>query len=881
MPASLLLALLLSSQAATISVGQTQPGQALTGAAESNPDEHARLHPAEASYYVRIPDLHALPGAYLKSPLMLLALDPELEAVVDSLSGGQVRISDLLDQARDQMSVDQLPPEMLEMGLDRALATARGLSISLTWPAEIDAALGETRALLVTVGRMEQLQTAIFEAEFSFDAYFDDPESQDEPDPAEETAEAAESEGLTDLSTLDVAPHVLLDGWGRPFLYERVPTSEEGVDSDQRHIISLGADGAQGGEGLNADLIKDINSAEQSQQLVGAALLKNIGLEVAFSFDDAQVASDLAKAMGAKLPPGVKAGQHSANGVTWSTYAMTQESPLGDFGAWMAHAGKDLVLGFAKNDLQEFIGRSEGRGALGSDSGFIQARAGTEQPAGQVVVESYQTQSLLSLSEQLLGLLIDLNGQPEVSGLPISLDGPQLMLATENAMRLLGDGFGPRFGRTVLGEGVFHKRRFQPSSGSASPRLIGSTSLDLGLLEQVDPEAGIIWAGGADIRGLFDVLCQQMGFTPEIRGEFPKALLQEQSGFSFETDLLGQLEPQAAFAAGIVKGLAPPALVGYFKAKDAAKLQRGLEAWLRGLVRHDPEVFSLKDRPYKKLPFYELKVLAEPAGAGEEAPASTEFVFGLRGDLLYVSTNSKAVKDELRREINAESPRSALVGNQALEGGATEVLFIDYPAFIGGIYGLVKGFGALAASAAGEELPFDLTQLPDVDLLVRHFQPTLAVTRSSSAGVAMSSSSSFGPEIPMGGLMAALMWTAVAVESSEIYIEPQDAAFEDVDGALAAAPVDALEGTRSKLLRLRTALEVYHWDRSAYPNALLQLTEPSASYPQGYLDGAELPLDDWGHPFVYAITSEGGFLLRSMGPNGQDDRGEGDDVRAN
>jgi hypothetical protein len=42
-----------------------------------------------------------------------------------------------------------------------------------------------------------------------------------------------------------------------------------------------------------------------------------------------------------------------------------------------------------------------------------------------------------------------------------------------------------------------------------------------------------------------------------------------------------------------------------------------------------------------------------------------------------------------------------------------------------------------------------------------------------------------------------------------------------------------------------------------------------------------LPLDEWGRPFAYSLTSEGGFLLRSVGPNGQDEQGQGDDVRAN
>jgi hypothetical protein len=868
MSVNLLLALLLSAPAATTAALQTAP--------EGARDPQAAWHPASATYYLRIPDLQALPAAYRESPLMLLALDPELAEVVDRLSGGQVQVSDLLEQAAAQLSLDNLPPELLAMGLDRALTSAKGLSVSLSWPNDLKQAFGESHALMVSIGRMNRLKGAIFEREFgSFDF--------EEFGLAQDSEEAgdAEQEPLTDLSDLPVAPELLVDGWGRPFLYQPLPTLDNGADVEQRYVISLGADGAEGGEGINSDLVGDFNSDAVAQQVAGSALLKALGLQVNFSFADAQVASDLVTALAAKLPPGVKSEQVGPAEAPWSSYLMSQSSPLGELEGWLAHSGTEVALGFANNSLQSFAGRCAGSGGLLADKLFAQARAGTELPAGQVVVESYQSQSLLRLTQQVMDLLVDINGEPEISGVPIPLSTSQLLSSIDAFIRVASDGFGPRFARSVLSGGVFQKRRFQP--GASGPRLIGASALDTSLLEQIDPEAGMVWAGGADVRGLFDLLCQHMGFTPEGLGEFPRAALQEQGGFSFETDLLGQLEPQFVFTAGIVKGLAAPAMVGYLKAKDAAKLQRGLEAWLRGLVSHDPAVFALKDRPYKKLPFYELKVSAGTPGADGAAPESMEYIFGLRGNMLFISINRKAVKDELKREVGPEAARSALVGHERLQAGANEVVFIDYPAYIGGLYGLVKGFGALAAGAAGQDLPFDVSQLPDADLLLRHFQATLSVTQIGPQGATTTATSSFGPEIPLA-VFGAFAVTLTSFGEPE-YVVATEADLSQVgylaSEPLPAAPADALELTRAKLLRLRTALEVYHWDRSAYPNQLSDLTTPSANYPQGYLEGESIPLDDWGHAFVYALTSEGGFLLRSMGPNGQDDRGEGDDVRAN
>lgn len=45
----------------------------------------------------------------------------------------------------------------------------------------------------------------------------------------------------------------------------------------------------------------------------------------------------------------------------------------------------------------------------------------------------------------------------------------------------------------------------------------------------------------------------------------------------------------------------------------------------------------------------------------------------------------------------------------------------------------------------------------------------------------------------------------------------------------------------------------------------------------------KIPLDPWGHPYIYRCPGKNGagsFDLYSMGPNGQDDNGSGDDILA-
>ncbi len=847
-------------------------------ARSADPDGHAALHPANASLYLRLPDLRALPEAYLDSPLARLVFDPDLAAAVERLTGGEVLMDELLAQASEQLSLGALPAELVQMGLPRAIESARSLSLSLRWPKDLEQALGADLAVLKTAVTVLSAQRAL-------------EESRVEPWMLEEGQEPPPP--ITDLAQLGLPEQSLRDAWGHGLqLIERPTIKAWGGPGEDAEIemlptvMSLGSDGHPGGEGQAADLVPGDSLEELVAAALGRSLLPHLGFEVCLEFDQAGVATELLDQIAGSLPAEAPVQRPTlvARDGEWRALTMSSDAGWGEIEVWAAGDSKRLLIGGLGNPFADLEPRLSTPGGLAGAASFARARAETGSAGGQPVLEVYQTDSLWSLVGQLSELGLEQLGSAglgELGDLPVPISTSGLAGATRGLVEWMSGGFGPQFSRTSLVDGQFQKHRFQPEGGSQVPAMLGGSALDGSLLDRVDPEAGMVWAGGADIRRLFDLLNASLGFTPGERGEFPRALLQEQGGFSVETDLIQQLEPQVAISVGLVRGLAPPSLVMTLKAKDAAKLQRGLEAWLRGLVALEPESFSLKDRPYKKLPYYELKVQPYGALPGSQAEVA-EYVFGLRGDTLLISTGSKAVKDELRRETGPDSPRSPLVGNPALGEGIQELLYIDYPSYIGTLYGLVKTFGALAGGMGEGELPFDLSQLPDAELLTRHFRPTLSVTRQSPAGRITRCDSSFGPEIPLGGLVSALLASYATSTQSEIP-EPEEEAAEAWSEPVETVPAGA-EGdrgaTRDGLLRLRTLLEVYRWDRGSYPSQLSDLSQPSARFPQGCLEGAPLPLDEWGRPFAYSLTSEGGFLLRSMGPNGLDEQGQGDDVRA-
>ena len=105
-------------------------------------------------------------------------------------------------------------------------------------------------------------------------------------------------------------------------------------------------------------------------------------------------------------------------------------------------------------------------------------------------------------------------------------------------------------------------------------------------------------------------------------------------------------------------------------------------------------------------------------------------------------------------------------------------------------------------------------------------------------------------------------------------------------GILAAVVVPRLSGrvgqsqvsaAKSSIASVSLALDLYETDNGNFPASLQSLiTKGSEQNWRGpYLKKGEIPIDPWGHEFVYALK-ENGYEVRSPGPNGV--VGDTDDV---
>jgi len=195
---------------------------------------------------------------------------------------------------------------------------------------------------------------------------------------------------------------------------------------------------------------------------------------------------------------------------------------------------------------------------------------------------------------------------------------------------------------------------------------------------------------------------------------------------------------------------------------------------------------------------------------------------------------------------------------------------------------------AMGMEQNGVKLPFDLDKFPSPDPFVRNLRPTETFAAFRDDSLVWESTGSFGlaEVFTLGGAVASTLPIWVAARggmngSPGSAPPPQPAAPIEHEAEEESAPDANLTAARSELKRLETGILVFQLEVGRYPGDLAEIVRPGENYPHGYLPQPARGIvpDPWGHDYVYLPPSgNGSYLLYSMGPNGQDEGGKGDDV---
>ena len=811
----------------------------------------APQHPADTDWYVEVPNVPALLESYAEAPIVRLCRDEGIRKSVGTIAQAlQPHIASALEQA-EQLGHS---PDAILASVHSTLDHLRGLqsfSFSLAgWTEGMFELKSDLASWRLASARARELQAAL-------DAHI----GSHELPPAQ----------LGDLE--DLEPGDLLDPWGRPFLL-----TPDGLKVTCAHesLAALAALGPLAADASDADFPEAVREA-----LLARFASDKLALTAALEFgasEAARAAADewtelLARVATLEVSPTPNGGE--LRQLRWSAPpegALPGALPGALAGApmpWMLVEGTHVVFGVGSGEscAARLAGEAPALAPAGRFAPVLEAHAEDLEP-GTLIVRSFRELSPLQMIAEAASVFSDEHADP---------DRPRKWLErfavrtpSITVRRLVGSQF------------VTDRWTTPPSAGGSATPLAGLAALaaiepvERGALGLVPEDAIGVFATTVDWRGLAalarEILAQEAppGALDETFAAF--AALEDQYGLDLEAQWLAALgNDVAVFLEPIALGL--PEVHLLIELEDPQAFESSL-AGLAELVRERSQgTFELAVRPYKKMPVWTLQRTSVPfaeafAEGGPTGTARTalEQVFGskfapnpscafLDGTLL-VSLTSISARGIVKRYLEpAEQRLFHPLVTASLPSDILSVGFMDWASMWMTFYTMGRGALSMAAMG-GAELPFRASDLPDPAAIGRYFEPTVCWSLPNWQHTV----SSFGPEVApavIGAANATALIAALA-RPSQVVREPE------IDPGDPGDPGDS--GQAALLL---AAIESYRAEHGQAPSDLAQL---------GTLDPPEAALDAWQQPLRYEPT-EDGFRLWSIGANGIDEHGQGDDVQ--
>ncbi len=440
--------------------------------------------------------------------------------------------------------------------------------------------------------------------------------------------------------------------------------------------------------------------------------------------------------------------------------------------------------------------------------------------------------------------------------------------------------------------------------------LAGGRTLDLDHLAWVPGKATSFSMGYLPVKKFYHTILDAVGAVdPEAGGRINTLLaaIKDKIGLDLEKDLLDQLGGEI-LTYGITGSslMTPGTTVLITRVKEPQKFLNSLET-LFGLTKGGLALESTKD-PATGMEIW--KVLFDPSALPQTGKLSLlwrflPFIkpsFTFHKGYLVGALNPRDVKRavlqmEGKKKGDVRSRKDVALFLKGLPPAVTRISFNDIKTTIQTVYEAASG--TLNVVSLPEDIPVDLALLPGSDTVSKHFFPITSYSTETKDGIYARTVSPLGPEMVVA-LGAAAAGVAALVAKNEAQVgrvrigpitqkkrparKPKVVVLPGPKGGRPAgkAPSSATPAQKRRVQEdfdlLSSGLVIYKVETGFYPESLDILLKPTQDYPHGFLpDRTSLPKDPWGRPYKYKRTATG-YRLWSVGPNGKDENGRGDDI---
>ncbi len=413
-----------------------------------------------------------------------------------------------------------------------------------------------------------------------------------------------------------------------------------------------------------------------------------------------------------------------------------------------------VLIGTLTDDVRGIVQNMQSKTpALAKTAGYAAAtkRLDTAGPEAQVYVAPDPM-----IDFAISALRMGVENEPDLA--MIDMDGVERAL---QAMGMRDLGTMAMSTSYVDGKSVTRSFHAHGQGGTASTKTI-STSF----LKWVPKDAVSFSAGTMDVAILYDTLLKGLqAYDAEFaeRTLVQLAKMEEQLGFSIRGDLFGSLgDHYISWSMPMGTISSAPEVAFLMKINDEEKLVRSLKnlaALTNGMVEID-------EGEKRGLKAYQVAINFDPTdGMGGMNPFDMfQPTFSFKDGYMVVGFSASDVKRVFKRMDREDDPKGDIRSNkefaavaESIPSGVTSMSFTDWKANFESFYQLATG--VLAFVPMPEDVPIDMSLLPDSETLTQHLFAAVSYTKSDANGTETVDVSPFGAEtwLALGAVVGGAM----------------------------------------------------------------------------------------------------------------------------
>jgi hypothetical protein len=450
-------------------------------------------------------------------------------------------------------------------------------------------------------------------------------------------------------------------------------------------------------------------------------------------------------------------------------------TPPGETGMSLniAFVGNGLILGSITEEVKAAVAAVLGQKTILPNNPYYTATAQHVGTAG-AEVEGYVNMTgymnLLMTSMELL----ETNMPEWPAELQVTAISRAMTALGANSMKAMGFASKYESGKTVTRSFTLAPEAERKGFFSGA-----SKAADLGFLKWVPKDVASVSTSTLNIQGIYDgVVGALQAFDPDmaklILGQLAEQ--EEMFGISLKDDLFSVFGGQmATWTMGVSSFMSAPEGAMILKVRDQKRLLATLQklaAMTGGMVD-----FPVSERRGVKT--WRLEI--DPESIPEEAAAGLQMLqpcFAFKNGYMVLALSTGDVRRTIKRMDREDDPATDIRSNKEFASYLTSLqqqkvssfAWTDWKVTFESLYSAATS--ALALLVSDEDIPFNMTLLPEAESLSQHLFSSMSWSTTTEHGYLSTSISPIGPEAMMGlgagvvaGVAGAMLWMSGSIDT--------------------------------------------------------------------------------------------------------------------